>query len=367
MPFGEEIVAMAETHRTPGDKYGVGDGVRQKFTGYERDEETGLDFAEARYYYNNHGRFTAVDPLLASGKSANPQTFNRYVYVMNNPLAYTDPTGLQTATTISEGRWYSPNFADDGFIRPTFVEKGLTVPSGWTIMPGVYWNAQSNRYTYLPENESIVGRLNSPIGDSTTSASMPDQPGGIEFLPGNQLSADDKTLIVSAINDMINCASCRQAFVDAGLLDPYHMRFYIGDRNQLYANSATSLGLTPEGLKSGQAASNQNFTTIAGITISNSRYWLGDSPVPHTVDNNPRIFFTPNAFGERWPLHNLLGLSWDLRTNMVHEAIHGAGQRGGRDTTWYKFWHRFRHDLYYFDNHDPIINSCGANGSTHCR
>jgi RHS repeat-associated protein len=74
MPFGEEIAAMAETHRTPGDKYGVGDGARQKFTGYERDEETGLDFAPARYYNPVHGRFTAVDPLLASGRSANPQT-----------------------------------------------------------------------------------------------------------------------------------------------------------------------------------------------------------------------------------------------------------------------------------------------------
>src|SRR5690606_5201795 len=41
-------------------------------------------------------RFTAVDPLLASGKSANPQTFNRYAYTMNRPLILTDPTGLQT-------------------------------------------------------------------------------------------------------------------------------------------------------------------------------------------------------------------------------------------------------------------------------
>lgn len=75
-------------------KYGVGDDVRQKFTGYERDYETGLDFAESRYYNNFQGRFTAVDPLLASGRSANPQTFNRYAYVMNRPLNLIDPTGL---------------------------------------------------------------------------------------------------------------------------------------------------------------------------------------------------------------------------------------------------------------------------------
>jgi|GEM_PF-6665718 len=94
MLFGEEI-APDTTYRTAALKYGVGDNVRQKFTGYERDEETGLDFAEARYYYNNHGRFTAVDPLLASGKSANPQTFNRYAYTMNRPLILTDSSGLQ--------------------------------------------------------------------------------------------------------------------------------------------------------------------------------------------------------------------------------------------------------------------------------
>jgi RHS repeat-associated protein len=94
MPFGEEVAAD-QTYRTAAHKYGVGDGVRQKFTGYERDDETGLDFAEARYYYNNHGRFTAVDPLLASGRSADPQTFNRYAYVMNRPLILNDPTGLQ--------------------------------------------------------------------------------------------------------------------------------------------------------------------------------------------------------------------------------------------------------------------------------
>lgn len=96
MPFGEEIDPDG-TYRKSTDEYGQADSVRQKFTGYQKDEETGLDFAEARMYQNLHGRFTAIDPLLASGKSANPQTFNRYVYVTNHPLILTDSTGLQAA------------------------------------------------------------------------------------------------------------------------------------------------------------------------------------------------------------------------------------------------------------------------------
>lgn len=94
MPFGEQLAPDA-TYRTANLKYSNDDTIRQKFTGYQRDEETDLDFAEARYYNDQHGRFTAVDPLLASGKSTNPQTFNRYVYTMNRPLILTDSTGLQ--------------------------------------------------------------------------------------------------------------------------------------------------------------------------------------------------------------------------------------------------------------------------------
>jgi RHS repeat-associated protein len=83
LPFGEEIQRA---------NYGS-DSMRQKFTGYERDIETDLDFAQARMYVNRLGRFTAVDPLLESGEPIKPQTWNRYVYCLNNPLNLVDPDG----------------------------------------------------------------------------------------------------------------------------------------------------------------------------------------------------------------------------------------------------------------------------------
>lgn len=96
MPFGEELYTGVGGRTGDTDlKYSSSqDDIRQKFTGYQKDKETGLDFAEARMYENRLGRFTAVDPLLASGKSSNPQTFNRYIYVGNNPLFWVDPSGL---------------------------------------------------------------------------------------------------------------------------------------------------------------------------------------------------------------------------------------------------------------------------------
>ncbi len=91
MPFGEEIDGTGG--RTTALKYGT-DSVRKQFTGYERDNESELDFAENRYYNAGHGRFTTTDPLLESGRIENPQTWNRYAYVLNDPINYVDPDGL---------------------------------------------------------------------------------------------------------------------------------------------------------------------------------------------------------------------------------------------------------------------------------
>jgi RHS repeat-associated protein len=76
LPYGEELYA-GMGGRTSAQGY-AWDGVRQQFTGYERDAETGLDYARARYYSASCGRFTAPDPLAASGAVAAPQTWNRY-------------------------------------------------------------------------------------------------------------------------------------------------------------------------------------------------------------------------------------------------------------------------------------------------
>jgi RHS repeat-associated protein len=63
-----------------------------KFTGKERDSESGLDNFGARYDSSSMGRFMSPDPI--GGHEEDPQTLNRYAYVRNNPLNLTDPTGL---------------------------------------------------------------------------------------------------------------------------------------------------------------------------------------------------------------------------------------------------------------------------------
>ena len=66
---------------------------RMKFTGHERDPETGLDYMLARYYSSGGGRMLQVDPI-DDYDFTDPMSFNKYSYVRCNPIMGTDPTGM---------------------------------------------------------------------------------------------------------------------------------------------------------------------------------------------------------------------------------------------------------------------------------
>ncbi len=81
-PWGEERTS------TP-------DGA-DKFATYFRDSSVagvGEDYANARYYNNNFGRFWSVDPA-GRADASDPQTWNQYGYARNDPTNRSDPTGL---------------------------------------------------------------------------------------------------------------------------------------------------------------------------------------------------------------------------------------------------------------------------------
>ena len=68
--------------------------MRQQFAQKERDIETGLDYFGARYYSSIQGRFSSADPKPVTKESfLNPQRWNLYVYVNNNPVGAVDPSG----------------------------------------------------------------------------------------------------------------------------------------------------------------------------------------------------------------------------------------------------------------------------------
>jgi RHS repeat-associated protein len=65
-----------------------------KFTGKERDSESGLDNFGARFNSSNLGRFMSPDPDNIGSRLGAPQSWNAYSYTLDNPLKYIDPSGL---------------------------------------------------------------------------------------------------------------------------------------------------------------------------------------------------------------------------------------------------------------------------------
>jgi len=103
--FGEEVSSSQRVGGSTGNNYEPST-IRQDYTGYQKDSESGLEFAQARYYNAGHGRFTSVDPLTASATIRNPQTFNRYSYTLNSPYKFTDPLGLMTGAPNPDSGMY---------------------------------------------------------------------------------------------------------------------------------------------------------------------------------------------------------------------------------------------------------------------
>jgi RHS repeat-associated protein len=94
-PYGGEIAIVS------------GDANRYKFTGKERDSESGLDMFGARYYSSSLGRFITPDwaakaTAVPYANFGNPQSLNLYSYVQNNPTTVGDPDGHLRPITVED-------------------------------------------------------------------------------------------------------------------------------------------------------------------------------------------------------------------------------------------------------------------------
>ena len=133
----------------------------------DHDTESDTDHAQFRQYSNAQGRWLSPDPYSGSYDASNPQSMNRYVYALNNPLAAVDSSGLDTISPYQQ--WCVSLDGDhicaiqevntgsggggDGFFWVTELEPvwvpGYEVPYG-DYVPG-YWTYQQVSYPfYIP-------------------------------------------------------------------------------------------------------------------------------------------------------------------------------------------------------------------------
>jgi RHS repeat-associated protein len=106
------------------------DSLRHKYTSQEYDAETELYYYNARYYNPTLGRFISADTIVPD--PANPQALNRYTYVLNNPMMYTDPSGhsfFKRLNNWAKKPWHAftiQNFAPTSLLGTYYLTQSKT-------------------------------------------------------------------------------------------------------------------------------------------------------------------------------------------------------------------------------------------------
>ena len=137
MAFGERRGSNWAGTPSPGDWAQIASTTRRGFTDHEHLDNLDLIHMNGRVYDPTIGRFISADPFIDGWRHT--QGYNRYSYVRNNPLRYTDPSGFTAKKNPDErdesegpgGGHVNP----DGKAIPELVVTGKR-PGGWTGVPG---------------------------------------------------------------------------------------------------------------------------------------------------------------------------------------------------------------------------------------
>jgi RHS repeat-associated protein len=114
MPNTDRLGSLKQGSR----RYPFGDGnesyAYDEYATYRKDTASAHYYAWHRWYSATWGRFSSPDPYVMSGGLTNPQGWNRYSYVANDPVNFYDPAGLHAqrpvvvTPPITVTAWVSP-------------------------------------------------------------------------------------------------------------------------------------------------------------------------------------------------------------------------------------------------------------------
>ncbi len=269
LPYGEEFNSQTTVNH-------------YKFTGKERDSESGLDYFGARYHGSNLGRFMTPDPV--GGDLSAPQSLNRYAYVANNPLRYTDPTGMYMCKdsekcdsdadkAFEEARQAALKSKDSNVVRAASAYGDPTKDNGVSVKfgdPGKgHDGITSHDLGVGPDGElraqetvtireglsgsglvAAVGHEGSHVADAQEFVSTITMGGNFDVSKNlSKYQTEFKAYMVS--NSLMNSQGDKASYGQGCDGDPCILGFGVGQKqagkiiNQLLANPANGYGVTP--------------------------------------------------------------------------------------------------------------------------
>ena len=274
-------------------------------TSQERDNETGLDYMHARYFASVQGRFSSADSF--GGSIENPQSLNRYTYVVNNPINLSDPTG-------HEGRYNA---------------HGTTYWMNHTEGSLMLGGQSENFIAELDyQNQAAAEQDVARQGAEASKAGQPQNTLTIEHFEAKQESWVRYEL------QKILSPKCAKAYNAEGLRSPSQ----IIDSRGVMIRPAEDLHRSAADLHLDERIRKDSlskiFTAQAGTVFG--------------TDGSLQIYLNVTAFfGPSWD-RQFLSLAEVLKHEFIHEYIH----------EWASPWHPFSHDLSGYPGYYRIMEGC---------
>lgn len=352
LPFGEDGPGAGVGMRTAAQQYGAAEGVKQGYAGMEQDTATSMSHTLWREYDPLAARWTAPDPYGGSLELANPQTFNRYAYVANDPANKVDPLGLM--------------LSDIGIVQTDDALAAARMEGALVTVLRRYMEGQTGtaqRQQRTQRSVSSFGRAPAGSVSASRAGDPAASPGGGATSPttgtapkiqwgesGGSYTESQRQGIENLIIRFAGDKDCNAAFFMNGLVMPLLLVYERG----LYIGGA--------GWFDGTKATGEDFSAVGFSTSADAD--VGREVRSKVLNDNyaQAITFGMNSsFVTDGRAHILFGSrTWTMKSTpwkevVGHEIIHAAGRRG---LPYNRDWGE--HDLTRYPPYEQILKACGV-------
>ncbi len=273
----------------------------KKFTGYERDAGSGLDFAQARMYGSEWGRFMSPDPVgIMSASSVSPKSFNQYSYVDGDPVNKVDPSGLygqSVPPTVVPGTkdGFTVNVVGD--INPN----PLATSGGGAVVRGEIERAYFMNYYQSQFLQNVLKYITPAVIPKGTQSERAFSQSATDFFKNNPECAKKINFAAS----LLGKGTIEDAIKNTKIVD------VIENKAAYNLDSGLALGRAATGDTLGEQLSSLGLNGVFTYALTD---W-----VTFSAQSNPIIYF-----GGAYAIRDSKGI-----TNVaVHEMLHSLFKQG---------------------------------------